>query len=115
MEDAQRIFRCRTGFPHALEEVVCVGHYAGEPFFLAPKRRTCYGQRMELQLPETVASRIQKHMEANGGGSPLEVVERALDSLDSSGRVADRFAKYRGMATGWSVERMFKDRREGLR
>jgi hypothetical protein len=70
---------------------------------------------MELHIPESVATRIQKHIEANLGTSPLDVVEKALDSLESDDRNFNRFAAYRGMASGWSVEQMLKDRREGLR
>lgn len=78
-------------------------------------------QRTDITLPAQLVDRIHSHVQANPEWTPADVVTLALRAFEDgnedeahAAELLERFARFRGMAKGWTVEDMLQDRREGL-
>lgn len=78
-------------------------------------------QRTEIALPTQLVNRIHSHVQANPEWTPADVVTLALRAFEDGNEeeidmsdLLDRFARFRGMAKGWTLKEMLQDRRDGL-
>ena len=78
---------------------------------------------MEVHLPNPIARDIERHIAAETGDSPLDVIEKALKLLNTvefsaganvHGNSEANLDSFRGMAPGWTIDQMLRDRRDGL-
>lgn len=77
-----------------------------------------------LELPPQLLELIELHARSRPGCSRVDVIEQALDALSEkskgvlarhrSEKLVERFQRFRGMAKGWSLERLRTERSDGL-